>query len=65
MNPLFDLIVIGFVGVMVLLNIYFYRIQSITSMTIVHGFRERRPVSHLVEQGTLIRPPSAVHLPHE
>lgn len=62
MNPLCDLIVVGFIVVMVLLNIYFSKVQSETPMTYVSGLPKKRPASPPIEQRTLVGPPSAVHL---
>ncbi len=62
MNPIFDLIIIGLIVVMVLLNLYLTREQSATFTTYLAGLREKQPVSSSTEQRTLIRPSSAVHL---
>ncbi len=50
MNPIFDLIVIGLMMAIILVNLYFPREQSETFMPYVSGLREKKSVFPSVEQ---------------
>ncbi len=61
MNPIFDLVIIGIIAVIVLLNLYHSRVPSNNPTSLFSGLREKCTTLSLFEQ----KPPVQQHLYHE